>query len=856
LINNVRDVDAILADHEQHLKAENYYDYIYELNERYRGRYYVDIGAYSEAKSSFEYVLRATEQQAEQDLGDLSKILLDLGNLHKKMGNQEIALGYLKRSLAAALDYPHTTIKYRALVHKHIGDVYTNMRQYDQAHRFYQQASSLSSIPKGRKERNGYATLQHALAALYLAEGKTKAAEDALNKARRIHEPDDPFQTKTYLQLAKLYATQPSPNYERAQSILKTALKTNKNNGKSRYATQLYNALAETYLAQQDFSSALTYVEKALEQLSPQTAANGSCLLPELNSNFAWEETLAVLQTKADILYQRREEASLYCAFETAQLGLQLIDQVRVGSITDYSKELLLDKSASFFATAIAISHALQAYHPNDLQYWQFAFDVAEKSKALLLLTAFRNTQAEQYDLDETLRSKELWLRHKISALLNDDQLTNETLDTLTQLEQEWTKLTETIKEEEPEYYKTKFLAATTAFEELSSRLEGEQMMIEYFVGEDSTWLFAVHPHAGLRVVPISIGKHQLEKKVTRFNQAIKNYPEEKAKIRYPQLAYDLYQLLLAPIERYYPLPEKLLIIPHGVLCALPFDALLSQPVPESKLSHYQDQTAYSFLLYQSSISYCYSATLLHEMQTALGASRQSSQQLLGFSLTEFEAHITTIEETFNSWWNGRESVNNLGIDSHKQMLFDIGQNYRFIHFSVHGEIDLNAPNQSHLKLRNSPTDADSLFYVKELYHTKLPADMVVAAACSAGVGQIHEGEGMLSLTRGFTYAGTKSLVTTLWDIEQGPTQVLLENFYKNIGSGFPKDEALTSSKKAYIASFDDTSCHPKYWAAFIPIGDMNPVSIQEHSFFSKLLKGVVMLAGLYLIFVLVKRRK
>ncbi len=107
-----------------------------------------------------------------------------------------------------------------------------------------------------------------------------------------------------------------------------------------------------------------------------------------------------------------------------------------------------------------------------------------------------------------------------------------------------------------------------------------------------------------------------------------------------------------------------------------------------------------------------------------------------------------------------------------------------------------------------------------------LNADMVTLSACQTGIGKLKKGQGMLSLSKGFYYAGAKSLVNTLWKINDKSTVKLMEYFYEGLSKGYSKSEALRKAKLKYLETTDDELLkHPYYWAAFVVSGDVSPIS-------------------------------
>ena len=105
----------------------------------------------------------------------------------------------------------------------------------------------------------------------------------------------------------------------------------------------------------------------------------------------------------------------------------------------------------------------------------------------------------------------------------------------------------------------------------------------------------------------------------------------------------------------------------------------------------------------------------------------------------------------------------------------------------------------------------------------RLRADMAVLSACNTGTGKLRKGEGIVSLARGFSYAGVPSIIASLWTANDEATPLLMTSFYTYLKQGQAKDEALRAAKIAAIQSGGDMA-HPYFWGAFIPIGNMQPL--------------------------------
>ena len=146
---------------------------------------------------------------------------------------------------------------------------------------------------------------------------------------------------------------------------------------------------------------------------------------------------------------------------------------------------------------------------------------------------------------------------------------------------------------------------------------------------------------------------------------------------------------------------------------------------------------------------------------------------------------------------------------------------YRVLHLATHACADETESARSRIFF------ADDYLYAHELYTLDLHADMAVLSACETGVGEFRKGEGVISLARGFAYAGIPSTVMSLWSVNDRATSDLMQLFYRNLKAGMPKDRALQSAKLEFLSTREDkASLLPAYWAAFVHFGDVDPLPI------------------------------
>ena len=163
--------------------------------------------------------------------------------------------------------------------------------------------------------------------------------------------------------------------------------------------------------------------------------------------------------------------------------------------------------------------------------------------------------------------------------------------------------------------------------------------------------------------------------------------------------------------------------------------------------------------------------------------------------------------------------------------------NASILHLATHAVINDAYPMYSKLILApDTASGEDGFLNTYELYNMQLNANMAVLSACNTGYGRLVRGEGIISLARGFMYAGCPSIIMSLWPVDDRSTSELMENFYQGLRTGLPKDAALREAKLKYLMTADEAKANPFYWAGFVPIGNMDPIPLQHKSYYRQLL--------------------
>ena len=364
----------------------------------------------------------------------------------------------------------------------------------------------------------------------------------------------------------------------------------------------------------------------------------------------------------------------------------------------------------------------------------------------------------------------------------------------------------------------SKLIEPTLAsFSKIKNQLDKNQAFIEYFVG-DSIYAFVVtkNKHSVFtldRKAEIYSNLSELINRVNNVDNA-KNGSRLKMKklgAKLDENSAEIYNLLFAPIRNSGILDEieELIIAPDNRFYALPFE-LLIESVPDRKS---KSNSQYLGDLY--TIHYYQSATIFDNQQKSQN-SYNNKDKLLVLSKSNFEEYPKLLNLNTSNVDEIKKSFDKIEILKDDEVTVDRLSkinlsDYRYLHFSTHAVID-DIPELSYLALTNSQL---SLFNTFDL---NLNSKVAVLSACQTAQGSFQRGGGVMGFTRALMYAGTESLVISLWPIEDVASEYLFNRFWSNIALGQRPNIALQEAKQ-YLRKLDKKYDNPFYWAGFVLFG-------------------------------------
>ena len=339
------------------------------------------------------------------------------------------------------------------------------------------------------------------------------------------------------------------------------------------------------------------------------------------------------------------------------------------------------------------------------------------------------------------------------------------------------------------------------SIEELGTLLPKDVALVEYMLANNEIFIWVIH-RGKLTGTIVAYDNKLLHNNVDSFRNLLQSYSTTRF------LGEELASALIKPIQGQLESVKRLAIVPHGDLHYLSFAAL---PLDEG------------YLLDRFSLHYLESATVARFTHRPTKAAPYTSSQTrilalgnpsLGpdLELPFAEKETGTIPRYFQQ--THRLVGEDASETNFRKEALAAGKDYRIIHIASHGEFKEKDPASSRLKL-TSDESHDGDLSVREVFGMKIGADLVTLSACETGLGKLGSGDEIIGLNRAFFYAGTKSLISTLWRINDVSSAVAVKRFYRYLSEGTPKDLAMRKAQLKVREYYP----HPSYWAAFRLLG-------------------------------------
>jgi CHAT domain-containing protein len=685
-------------------------------------------------------------------------------------------------------------------------------------------------------------------------------------------------------------------DYEGAIRTLEQALKLNRTGQDYRHEANVLNLIGKVYEQVGKRDLALQYYQRALR-------VSGLAADPAGESN-----------TLFNIAHIERDQGNLVAAEQKLESAIEIGESIRARVSSQ-------DLRSYYFATIRQIYElyidVLMLQHKANLKggFATRAFAVSERARARSLLESLQEGQANVREgVDPSLLEKERSLSEKLNAKADrhmkllaeketaEAEKVKHEIDGLTT---EYAGVRDQIRASSPRY------AALTQPEPLNLQevqqrlLDDDSILLEYALGDDRSYVWAVTRN-GLATYELPSRKQiedsarNLYSKIVAHQmvpgESVQQFSERKEKASQSMGAdtAQLSKLVLGPLAGQLG-NKRLLIVSDGALQYIPFTALddpdSDRNSPEPLLRRHEivnepSASTLAVLLQEAKQRTAASNSVAiladpvfevddprvtrasHESTPESAESLRVKQALRdigisvdGVQIPRLLASSEEAEAIINSapWGTGLKAV---GFEANRERVLGPElTGYRVVHFATHGMINNEHPELSGIVLSLFDQDGrsqDGFLRLHDIYNLHLPADLVVLSACSTGLGKDVRGEGLISLTRGFMYAGASGVVASLWKVDDQATAHLMKLFYEGM---FQKGlTPVAALREAQLAMSQQKAWHsPFYWAGFVIQGRYDEqVKGSQFSYHTpKRIAGLVLLVvALILAAILIIRRR
>ena len=820
---------------------------------------YESQGQLSKARDAYSAATSIFEGKEDQLVfGRLAKnVYNNLGFVYQTMGLTEQAVSVKRRSLDLSIRlYKEQSIE-TAQAWTNLGSALRDAEDFNAALSCFQKSLEIRAALGQSKHAHNTFTLVNK-GAVHIEFGQIDTAlanfQQALDLAF-LHRPDAPAEwALCYSYLGQGYAA--AKNWQVSADYYHQCRAIRQNQYASSHPgiilALLGIARAHHALAQQD--SAQYYFQLAFDLQNPSGDTG------YIGDPHNWLSALAGLATlNSERFINSQIPVYLNVVNELAEQCISFLERQRIQN--PYRQDHFRLSAAAFpvFEAAVQANYFAhqQSGHTDDAGR---CFRYSEIIKGQQLYEAFKAARAEKFaDIPPILLEAEdslaVELAYLENQLLEKKNAARQETDSVILLlhkrivttQEAYLQHRALLRKLAPEYYRIKYELSPMDLGRLQKSLPAgdSAAMLEYFVGDNIVLAFVIRPDTVFiqqLSLPLSWEEQVADFRTGLFGAFIPNRPDSlplHTNRLFAQSAVVLYEMLVAPIQKH--LPERLIIVPDGIMGFIPFEALVTEPIT-GRTDRFQEHKYWGR---DKVISYAYSATLWQEMKTkqhlqnpaktmlAMAPFFRGDWKALEKMLdkepadADIAATASTKNETLDTLtFSGEEALRIarrykglalLDVMATRAAFDTMAASYRRIHLSTHGY----AGDDSWLAFYKSgrPLDADKL-YLRDIYNLRLNADLVVLSACQTGIGKLRRGEGIISLSRAFAYAGAKGIIATLWSVNDKKTKDFMLLFYRHLQTK-PAAEALREARREYLNAHKGEAAHPYYWAGFIGVGDM-----------------------------------
>jgi CHAT domain-containing protein len=405
--------------------------------------------------------------------------------------------------------------------------------------------------------------------------------------------------------------------------------------------------------------------------------------------------------------------------------------------------------------------------------------------------------------VNQTLLSKIHQLREELNTHYARSQPETQQIpssaefETIALKEQELARTLRDVSAVDPEYASLQQVSIAT-LRDVQSALPERTTLIEYFTTGDEVLAFVISPETSKvvrRICPasraVSLQERlgfQLEKFMLGADY-VAEHSEQMLEATKRHL-YELYRNLIAPLISEIGGPH-LIIVPHGSLHLLPFHAFYDGA------DYLIDRFEMSYAPSASVLKYCLEKEVVAGAPALLVGVADENAPMVGDEISRLRRLFPGAQVLVDD-------------KATRQAFVEHSKSASFLHIATHAVFRQDNPMFSSFKL------TDGWLTAFDLFSMACRTNLVTLSGCQSGMSEVAGADDLLGLMRGFLYAGARSLLLSLWNVNDASTTALMEHFYRGWGAGTSKSTALRQA----MLQVRKENPNPFYWAPFLLVGN------------------------------------
>lgn len=744
---------------------------------------YWSTGKYNQAEENELIALQIRQRLFGEKSEAVAASYNDLGLIYS-VSNPDNALEYYEKALAIYVTIHGNDHPKIAIAHTNIGVTYRQLELYGDAINNLETAKRIWE----KIYPAGHPNLAIALSTL----GKTYRQMKNVKVAQEYYE-------KALAMLSKYYATR----HPDISSVLNELGSLESGNGNYQKAIE-------------DYQQAI--VSNAVKFNSVNTHNN-----PKATDYYNGFVMLHSLRSKAEAFESKYygktlKLEDLKVALTTLLTCDSLIDNIRHQSSDENDKLALGDLANEVYEDGVRISHAISEMTTHAKHYTELAFYFAEKSKSAVLQESIADAQAKSFaGIPPELVEQEKLLKSSLTFLLQklaqkpEPEEEKYLHESIFNLNNEYSDLIKKLETDYPNYFNLKFNTLSASVSDVQRLLGKTNALLSYFsANKDKKVYQFIITKRNFRVNKRSMPSD--------FDKVIKGFANSLYYSDWPTYHKVTTTLSKLLIPRLPQVVKEITIVPSGRLGTIPFEALLTN-------GKSMDFSTAKYWVLKKSLSYEFSSSLYVQKSKTKAEPGEANIFLCApvqFPVRDNLEKLPGTEQEVDqiaTLFKGKSSVVKFQDATEAAVKSDDLTKYDYLHFATHGIVDEVNPELSRIFL-NTQDQEDGNLYAGEIYNLNLNANLAVLSACQTGLGKFSKGEGVIGLSRAFTYAGAKNIIVSFWSVADESTSQLMTNFYRIqlMNRSISFSNSMRQAKVEMIK--DGKYASPYYWAPFILIGN------------------------------------